>query len=399
MSFFSFLKPQPSDPIFGLTSLFQQDSRSEKVNLSVGVYTDEAGNTVVFECVREAEKFLYEEKGKLDYQSIEGNKSLIEETFKLVFGNNLCGLPRSRFFGAQAIGGTGGLRIGAEFLSKVCCRNVYISDPSWPIHNLLFMHAGMNIHLYPYYDPVNHKLSFSEMKNSIKKMAPGSLIVLHACCHNPTGIDLSEDQWKELSTLLLRQNVIPFFDLAYLGFGRGIQEDAFAIRQFIKDGHELFVSCSFSKNFGVYGERSGCFLAVTKEPSITETLATHIKPVIRGLYSNPPLTAARLVNRILSHDILKSLWEHELHLVRARIESTRAQFVELLSAKLPGGDFSYISEQRGMFSVLGITKPLVDKLRKDYAIYLPDNGRISISGLNPQNIEYVVHCIAKVLGG
>lgn len=230
-------------------------------------------------------------------------------------------------------------------------------------------------------------------------MSPGSVMVLHACCHNPTGIDLTEDQWKQLSVLLLRQRVIPFFDLAYLGFGRGLEEDAFAIRQFVKDGHELFVSCSFSKNFGVYGERGGCFLALTKDPAISETLATHIKPTIRGLYSNPPLTAARLVAHVLSDANLRSLWSEELKLIRKRIGDTRNQFISLLSAKIPESDFSFMSEQQGMFTVFGITKPIVDRLRTEFAIYLPDNGRISIPGLNQQNIEYVTDSIAKVMRG
>lgn len=399
MSFFLALDPLPNDPIFGLTTLFNQDTRPEKVNLSVGVYTNDEGQTVVFDAIREAEKFIHNKNPKKDYLPIEGNSLLIEETLKLVFGEQLCDIPRNRYFGAQAIGGTGGLRIGAEFLARSVSKNVYVSDPSWPIHNLLFNRTGMNVLPYPYYDPANHNLSFTALKNCVKRMSPGSVMVLHACCHNPTGIDLTEDQWKQLSVLLLRQRVIPFFDLAYLGFGRGLEEDAFAIRQFVKDGHELFVSCSFSKNFGVYGERGGCFLALTKDPAISETLATHIKPTIRGLYSNPPLTAARLVAHVLSDANLRSLWSEELKLIRKRIGDTRNQFISLLSAKIPESDFSFMSEQQGMFTVFGITKPIVDRLRTEFAIYLPDNGRISIPGLNQQNIEYVTDSIAKVMRG
>jgi aspartate/tyrosine/aromatic aminotransferase len=399
MSFFLALDPLPDDPIFGLTTLFNQDNRPEKVNLSVGVYTNDEGQTVVFDAVREAEKAINNQSPKKDYLPIEGNKVLIEETLKLVFGPQLCDIPRDRFFGAQAIGGTGGLRIGAEFLARSISKNVYVSDPSWPIHNLLFNRTGMNVIPYPYYDSANHNLSFTALKNCVKRMSPGSIMVLHACCHNPTGIDLTEDQWKQLSVLLLRQRIIPFFDLAYLGFGRGLDEDAFAIRQFVKDGHELFVSCSFSKNFGVYGERGGCFLALTKDPAISATLATHIKPTIRGLYSNPPLTAARLVAHILSDENLRNLWTEELKVIRKRIETTRTRFIELLSAKIPESDFSFMSQQQGMFTIFGITKPVVERLRTEFAIYLPDNGRVSIPGLNHKNMEYVTDCIAKVMRG
>lgn len=397
MSFFSALDPLPSDPIFGLTTLFQQDKRPEKVNLSVGVYANEEGKTTVFEAIRQAKQQLNDQNFNLDYQTIDGNPLLINETLKLVFGPNLCEIPRDRFFGAQAIGGTGGLRLGAEFLSKMISKTAYVSDPTWPIHNLLFSRAGMNVLSYPYYDNAEHRLSFSAMKNAIKRMTPGSVIVLHACCHNPTGIDPTEEQWKELSILLLRQRVFPFFDLAYQGLGKGLEEDVFPIRQFLRDGHELFVSCSFSKNFGVYGERGGCFIALTKDPIITQTFGTHLKPTIRGLYSNPPLTAARLVSTVLSQDALKSLWEQELQQVRKRIHQMRREFIDQLSEKIPGTDFSFLSEQQGMFSIFGLTKPLVETLRNDYAIYLPDNGRISIPGLNPTNLDYVTTAIAKVL--
>jgi len=399
MSFFSDSDPLPSDPIFGLTTLFNQDKRPQKVNLSVGVYTNEEGNTVVFEAVREAEKQIFSANPKMDYLPIEGNPTLINETIKLVFGENLSDLPRERFFGAQAIGGTGGLRIGAELLARSISRNVYVADPTWPIHNMLFSRAGLNVHPYPYYNSVEHALSFTALKNSIKRMSPGSVIVLHTCCHNPTGIDPTEAQWKELSVLLLRQKVLPFFDLAYLGFGKGIEEDAFPIRQFIKDGHELFVSCSFSKNFGLYGERGGCFIAVTKDPVITSTLGTHIKPVIRSLYSNPPLTAARLIALVLSDPKLRHLWAQELEEVRKRIQTTRQHFIELLTAKIPDHDFSYLFQQNGMFSIFGMTKPTVDRLRNEFAIFLPDNGRVSIPGLNHSNIEYVTDSIAKVMKG
>ncbi len=397
MSFFSALDPLPSDPIFGLTTLFQQDKRPEKVNLSVGVYADEEGNTTVFEAIQQAERQLDAENLKMDYQTIDGNPLLINETLKLIFGPNLCDIPRDRFFGAQAIGGTGGLRIGAEFLSKMISKTAYISDPTWPIHQLLFSRAGMNVLTYPYYDQAAHRLSFSEMRNAIKRMTPGSVIVLHACCHNPTGIDPTEDQWKELSTLLLRQRVIPFFDLAYQGFGKGLEEDVFPIRQFLRDGHELFISCSFSKNFGIYGERGGCFIALTKDPTIAETLGTHLKPTIRALYSNPPLTAARLVGRVLANEELRLLWERELQQIRKRIHQTRQAFIEQLSEKIPETDFSFLAGQQGMFSILGLTKPLVDRLRNEFAIFLPDNGRISIPGLNPSNLDYVTSSIAKVL--
>lgn len=399
MSFFSCLEPLPNDPIFGLTTLFNQDKRPEKVNLSVGVYTDDEGKTVVFQAIREAEKMIAAENLKMEYQSIEGNAQLIDEALKLVFGDALCELPRNRFFGAQSIGGTGGLRIGAEFLGRMIGKNAYVSDPSWPIHQLLFSRAGMNVMTYPYYDLANRKLSFSAMQDSIKKMPPGSVIVLHACCHNPTGIDPTKDQWKELSVLIQRQKIIPFFDLAYQGFGKGLEEDAFPIRQFVRDGHEIFVSCSFSKNFGVYGERGGCFLAVTKDPMVTQNLGTHLKPTIRGMYSNPPLTAARLVSRVLSDSNLRALWVKELEEIRDRIRSTRKVFIKQLSEKLPDSDFSFLSEQQGMFSVFGMTKQVVDILRNEYAIFLPDNGRISIPGLNRQNMDYVTDSIAKVMRG
>jgi aspartate/tyrosine/aromatic aminotransferase len=388
-SFFSSLKQLPDDPIFGLQVEFNQDPRKNKINLSIGAYQNDDGHWEVFTAVREAEKILLDKNLDKEYQGIEGHPAFIKETLRLIFGE----VPENSF-GAQTIGGTCALRLGGDFLAQNLTKTILVSNPTWPNHARIFNHAGMTVEEYPYYDTKNHALNFEAMCDKIKSTPAGCAILLHGCCHNPSGIDPTQEQWKELSLLIKKHNLFPFFDLAYQGFGFGIEEDAFPIRQFAQDGHEMLVAYSYSKNFGLYGERIGLLAAVTQNKEEALKVGSIFKTIIRGSYSNPPLQGARIIATVLQSTELKKIWKEELTQIRMRTQMMRQKLLEGLNDS--NGSFDFLKKQKGMFSYSGLNAEQVGSLQKEYGIYMLKSGRINVTGLNEKNINSVINSISEV---
>lgn len=397
MTHFKNIEKFPDDPILKLPVLFNKDPRTKKVNLGIGTYKDENGKPYVLSCVRKAEKLILDKKLDLEYLPIEGHAEFISSTLKFIFGKTLEANPSNHIFAMQSVGGTGALRIGAHFLSKNNFKLMYLSDPTWPNHNLIFNYAGMNIRPYPYYNPETHSLDFSGICDALKKMPHDSIVVLHASCHNPSGIDPTPSQWEEISSIIKHHHLIPFFDLAYQGFGHGIDEDAFPVRYFFEQGHEMFVASSYSKNLGLYGERVGLLSVITKDANARDCIASQLKQIVRSSYSMPPLQGARIAATIQNSPDLSQEWHGELAKMRNRIKEMRSALVACLKEKGLEKDMSFIENQAGIFSFMGINLENVKRLNEEFGIYMPDNGRINIAGLNWHNLEYVSESIASVL--
>jgi aspartate/tyrosine/aromatic aminotransferase len=389
-SFFSSIQPLPEDPIFGLQVEFNKDPRNDKINLSIGAYQNNEGLWEVFSAVRKAEKILLDEKLNKEYLRIEGLTDYINATQKLIFGD-----VNENVFAAQTVGGTSALRMGGDFLAQNITKKIYLSNPTWPNHSRIFTHAGMTVEEYPYYDTKKHALDFQGMCDKIHTIPSGSAILLHGCCHNPSGLDPSHEQWKELSQLIKKQNLFPFFDLAYQGFGVGIEEDAYPIRLFLEEGHELFVAYSYSKNFGLYGERVGLLAAVTHSNSEANKIGSVLKGIIRGNYSNPPLQGARIVSTVLQTPDLRSVWVDELNKIRTRTQNMREKLFQGLNGNRE--EFEFLKNQKGMFSYSGLNTDQVGRLQKEYGIYMLKSGRINVSGLNDNNIKSVIEAIHEVI--
>jgi len=390
-SFFESVTLLPEDPILGLTESFAKDKRTNKVNLGVGSYKNEEGAPLVLSAVKKAETILQQKNLNKEYLPIVGDTTYIQETLKLVFKN-----ITPEMFGAQAVGGTGALRIGAEVLAEQKYKRIFLPAPTWGNHNRIFTRGGLAVENYPYYDSKKNGLNFIGMCQAVINMQRGDIILLHACCHNPTGIDLSTEQWGELSLLLKKHGVIPFFDLAYLGFGQGVNDDSKPLQIFLKDNHEMFISVSYSKNFGLYGERVGAFVFVGRDPQIAQKVGSHVKIIIRGNYSNPPSHGARIITTILQSELRKE-WIEELDSMRQRIQKMRNTLVDGLHNAKCTKDCSYMKQQHGMFSFTGITAEQVQKLQNEYAIYMTSDGRINVAGLNKSNLDYVVNALKKVI--
>lgn len=395
MSFFENVEKLPEDPILHLNIDFAADPRKNKVNLGVGTYKDEDGHGLVLSSVRKAESKLLEKKLNKDYLPIVGLKSFLDQSLKLVYGSNF--KESDRIFAAQGIGGTGALRIGADFLFKLLNQNIHFPLPTWPNHKNVFSHAGLKIHSYPYYEPAHHRFNFLGMCDAIKKIAPGETILLHACCHNPTGIDPSFEQWKELSELIKKQKLFPFFDMAYQGFGDGLDEDAKAVRYFASQGHEMFVASSLSKNFGLYNERIGMLSLVTQNGETAARIGTQVKSLIRGNYSNPPAHGALIVSTILEDPTLTEEWKRELSAMRERVHKMRLKLVKGLQAKQDKIDFRFLEGQKGIFSYSGLTQEQAVRLRNEKGIFMTLDGRINVAGLNENNLNDVIDAIVTVL--
>lgn len=392
MSLFDKLELLPSDPILSLSRQFAEDTHEKKANLGVGAYKDSEGRPVVLTAVRKAETMMLEKHLNKEYPPIQGHADFINESLKLIFGEKKIG----NIFGAQTIGGTGALRIGGDFLSQHITKKIYFSEPTWPNHTSIFARAGMGIGWYPYYDATNKRLDFSGMCEAIQKMEPNSAIMFQGTCHNPTGFDPSFEQWKELSELVKKQHLIPFFDFAYQGFGDDLDEDAKPIRYFVAQGHEMLVAGSYSKNLGLYGERVGTLSVVTQNKNLKDKVGSNIKQIIRGTYSMPPLQGARIVATILQSEELRKEWVHELTSMRERIKVMRGALVSGLIDKGHEDKFSFMNQQRGMFSFSGLNQEQVRRLKKEYNIYMPKNGRVNIAGLN-RNMDYVIKSIVSVI--
>jgi aromatic-amino-acid transaminase len=396
-SVFSAIEMAPRDPILGITEAFNADTNPAKINLGVGVYYDDKGKVPLLACVQKAEATLIEQATPRTYLPIEGLAAYDKAVQELVFGADSAVIQEKRAITVQAIGGTGALKIGADFLQRFAPgAQVYISDPSWENHRALFESAGFKVNNYSYYDPATHGVNFAGMLADLKAMPSGSIVVLHACCHNPTGADLTQAQWDEVIGAVVANGLVPFLDMAYQGFGAGIAEDGAVVRRFAATGAPLLVSNSFSKSFSLYGERVGALSVVASSADEAARLLSQLKRVVRTNYSNPPVHGGKVVATVLATPELRKLWEEELAGMRVRIKEMRDSFVKKLKEKAPAHDFEFVREQIGMFSYSGLSKAQVEALRAE-SIYAVDTGRICVAALNSTNIDKVVDAIAKVL--
>jgi len=396
-SVFSAIEMAPRDPILGITEAFNADTNPAKINLGVGVYYDDNGKVPLLKCVEKAEAILIEQHAPRTYLPIEGLAAYDKAVQELVFGADSAVIQEKRAVTVQALGGTGALKIGADFLKRFSPDSeVYISNPSWENHRALFESAGFKVNNYAYYDETTHGVNFAAMLAALKAMPRGAIVVLHACCHNPTGADLTQPQWDEVIAAVVAGGLVPFLDMAYQGFGAGIAEDGAVVRRFAATGVALLVSNSFSKSFSLYGERVGALSVVAASAEEASRLLSQLKRVVRTNYSNPPVHGGKVVATALATPELRQMWEDELAGMRVRIKEMREAFVQKLKAKAPGHDFDFVREQVGMFSYSGLTKEQVGKLREQ-SIYAVDTGRICVAALNSKNIDVVVDAIAKVL--
>ncbi|MDA7085904.1 aspartate/tyrosine/aromatic aminotransferase [Pseudomonas sp. SA3-5] len=398
MSLFSAVEMAPRDPILGLNEAFNADTRPDKVNLGVGVYTNEDGRIPLLRAVAEAENALTATHAPRGYLPIEGIAAYDQAVQTLLFGADSTLMKQGRVITAQALGGTGALKIGADFLKRLLPdAAVAISDPSWENHRALFEAAGFPVRNYRYYDAFSNGVNRGGLFEDLKNLPARSIVVLHACCHNPTGVDLSMDDWQAILEILREREHVPFLDIAYQGFGDGIEEDAAAVRLFAESGLTFFVSSSFSKSFSLYGERVGALSIVTGSKDETGRVLSQLKRVIRTNYSNPPTHGASVVAAVLNSPELRAMWEAELGEMRDRIRAMRLAMVEQLTALGAKRDFSFVAQQRGMFSYSGLTTEQVERLKNEFGIYAVGTGRICVAALNRNNLDSVTRAIAQVL--
>lgn len=398
MSLFSAVEMAPRDPILGLNEAFNADTRPTKVNLGVGVYTNEDGRIPLLRAVAEAENALTATHAPRGYLPIEGIAAYDQAVQTLLFGADSALMKEGRVITAQALGGTGALKIGADFLKRLLPdAAVAISDPSWENHRALFEAAGFPVRNYRYYDAFSNGVNRGGLFEDLKNLPARSIVVLHACCHNPTGVDLSMDDWQAILEILREREHVPFLDIAYQGFGDGIEEDAAAVRLFAESGLTFFVSSSFSKSFSLYGERVGALSIVTGSQDETNRVLSQLKRVIRTNYSNPPTHGASVVAAVLNTPELRAMWEAELGEMRERIRAMRMAMVEQLTALGAKRDFSFVAQQRGMFSYSGLTTEQVERLKSEFGIYAVGTGRICVAALNQRNLPVVTQAIAQIL--
>ena len=396
--FFDKIEAAPADPILGLTEEFRNDTKPNKINLGVGVYKNDAGETPVLKTVKKAEKIILDTEKTKSYLSIPGTPEYGRLVQGLVFGEGDEIVVSKRACTAQAPGGTGALRVGADFLIQQKIANkIWISNPTWVNHFKVFGAAGFETAQYNYYNPTTHGLDFEGMKQSLRQAKAGDVVLLHGCCHNPTGIDPKPEQWEELAKLTAELNLLPFFDFAYQGFGNGVNEDAVGIRTFTKYHKEFLVASSFSKNFGLYNERIGAITVVNADAEQCAKSFSQLKIAIRANYSNPPAHGAKIVETILSNPELRAEWENEVKEMRERIKTMRNLLVTKLKELGVNQDFSFINEQNGMFSFSGLNKEQVNKLKTQFGVYIVGSGRISVAGITTHNIDALCTAIAGVL--
>lgn len=389
----------PRDPILGLTEAFNADRNPKKVNLGVGVYYDNDGKVPLLACVRRAERLLIEQAAPRGYLPIDGLPAYDRAVRDLVFGTDCTAVKEGRIVTVQTLGGTGGLKVGADFLRGVAPRaGVWISDPSWENHRALFENAGFAVQTYPYYDPKTHGLDFEATLASLRAMPSGSIVVLHACCHNPTGIDFAPEQWTAVIDVVGSQGLTPFLDFAYQGFGDGLEADSAAVRRFVETGLPLLVSSSFSKSLSLYGERVGSLSVVAQSSEEATRVLSQLKRLARTNYSSPPTHGGQIAATVLTTAELRTLWERELGDMRERVKEMRRGLVEKLRERAPRADFNFVLPQRGMFSYTGLTREQVVRLRDESAVYMIESGRICVAALNEKNISYTADCIARVIG-
>ena len=398
MSLFAAVEMAPRDPILGLNEQFNADPNPAKVNLGVGVYYDDNGKLPLLNCVAAAEKQMLEAPKARGYLPIDGIAAYDKAVQGLVFGAESEAVKGGRVATVQALGGTGGLKLGADFLKKLNpAAKVLISDPSWENHRALFTNAGFEVGAYPYYDADKRGVNFEGMLAALNAAPAGTVVVLHACCHNPTGYDITAEQWDQVVAAVKARGLTAFLDMAYQGFGEGIAEDGAAVQKFLAAGIDFFVSTSFSKSFSLYGERVGALSVVCESKEEAARVLSQLKIVVRTNYSNPPTHGATVVATVLNTPALRKMWEEELAGMRVRIKLMREEFVTKLAAAGVKQDFGFVSRQKGMFSYSGLTKAQMERLRSEFGVYGVDSGRICVAALNSKNIDYVVSSIAKVL--
>ena len=396
---FQHVDAYPGDPILSLNEAFQKDTRPNKINLSIGIYFDDEGRIPMMESVRRAELAVMERAGPRPYLPMEGLAAFRTEVAKLLFGAGSEALASGRVATVQGVGSSGGLKVGADFIHRYFPDSaIWVSDPTWDNHRAVFEGAGLTVNTYPYYDPASGGLRFADMLATLNSLPPKSVVLLHACCHNPTGVDLSPLQWDELIPVLKARELLPFLDLAYQGYGDGLEADTFAIRALADAGLSFFVANSFSKNMSLYGERCGALSVVCPDAAQAANVLGQLKFTIRRNYSSPPLHGGQVVAQLLGDAALRSLWEGEVEEMRERILAMRNALYDTLAAKLPGRNFDYFLTQRGMFSYTGLSPAQVDRLREEFGVYLVRSGRICVAGLNTRNVEATANAIAAVLG-
>lgn len=388
----------PGDPILGVTETYNADFNPNKVNLGVGVYYDDNGKVPVLECVRRAEQTIAAAPLPRNYLPIDGLQAYDRAVQGLLFGADSDVLRSGRVITVQTLGGTGGLKVGVDFLRRLNpSAQLWISDPSWENHRAIFEYAGFTVNTYPYYDAATHGVDFDAMLSALQKLPAGSITVLHACCHNPTGVDLTPAQWERVIEVVNARGLVPFLDIAYQGFAEGLDADAAAVRRFTAACKVVFVSSSFSKSLSLYGERVGALSIVAENANEAARALSQLKRVIRTNYSNPPTHGGQAVATVLTTPELRTLWENELGQMRDRIKTMRRQLVDKVRAIRADFDLSFVVEQRGMFSYSGLTREQVQRLRSEYSVYAIDSGRICVAALNAKNVDYAAKAIANVL--
>jgi aspartate aminotransferase len=397
---FESLKTLPADAILGIMALFRADKDPNKVDLSVGVYQDEIGRTPVLECVKLAERELLAEQVTKTYVAIAGNPGFNRGIEELLYGKNHAALADGRVATVQAPGGSGALSVAGHLIARARPgAKVYLSDPSWPNHLPLLKLSGLTLEQYPYYDYAAHALNFDAMTAALEKVAAGDSVLLHACCHNPCGADLTRDQWGMLVDIFARRGILPFIDLAYQGLSEGLEEDAYGVRLMTERLPEVVLVTSCSKNFGLYRERVGAVSVVSRTKAERDAVFSNLSNVARSIYSMPPDHGAAIVERVLHTPQLRSLWEKELAEMRLRLSGLRKLFVDELAARKVPVDFSFIANEHGMFSFLGMKREQVVRLREQFHVYMVESSRINFAGINKKNVDHVADSIAAVLKG
>ncbi|REL33917.1 amino acid aminotransferase [Thalassotalea euphylliae] len=394
---FGSLKPRPADPILGLLAKYREDENSQKIDLGVGVYKNEAGHTAILDCVKKAEKHRFDTEDTKVYIGPTGSPLFNEKMAELIFGEHQV-LTNNRARTVSTPGGTGALRVAAEFIKS--CKagaTIWVSDPTWANHTGLFQAAGLTVKTYPYYDFENKKLDFDGMLAALKEVSADDAVLLHACCHNPSGMDLSQEQWQQVAEVAKSIGFLPVIDMAYQGFGDGLEEDAYGLRLMADSAEEMVVCSSCSKNFGLYRERIGATTVIAKSAAAADIASSVLLHVVRVIYSMPPAHGAALVETILNSDELRNQWYDELKEMRDRINGNRQMIVDKLVENGVTRDFSHIVRQKGMFSFLGITPEQVQRLQDEFSVYMVGSSRMSIAGISKANVDYLAQSIAKVL--
>jgi aromatic-amino-acid transaminase len=397
---FQHVQPYAGDPIFALVDAFHADTRPQKVNLSIGIYFDELGRLPVLPSVQQAEARILAEGGAKPYLAMEGDAAMRREVAALLLGRDHPAIAAGRVATIQTVGSSGGLKVGADFLKTwLPDSQVWVSDPTWDNHRSMFEGSGFQVNTYPYYDAATGGVRFDDMLACLRGLPARSIVLLHACCHNPTGVDLTKAQWDALIPVLRERELLPYLDLAYQGFGDSIDDDAYSVRALAAAGITYFVANSFSKSMSVYGERCGALSAVCADKAEADLVMGQLRFTVRRIYSSPGIHAAKIVAHVLGDADLRAMWEAELNAMRDRIAAMRRALHARLVALLPGRDFNYFLTQRGMFSYTGLSAAQVDRLREEHAVYLIRSGRICVAGLNSDNVARTAEAMAAVIGG